>query len=302
MNDFALHDLKCFDAVIRTGSFQAAAAALHRSHPAVFAAVARLESQAGLNLLDRGGYRVKLSDAGRSFHERMQPLLCEAEGLRQFATQLAMGEESELHVVLGDLCPRPAVLGLIAHFFAKSLHTRLHLHFETVGGPIERLKARDADLMFHRVDMTDPQSEWIALCKVRLIPVAAPSLLPVSVSLARTLRPEHLRDYTQCVMRDSARVPRDESFLVVEGAHQITVADQFMKKDVILQGLAWGHLPDFLIDGEMRSGALKSIAGRYFPGHTEMVVAARRSDGAHGPVAQRLWAYLQANAPIAPSL
>jgi DNA-binding transcriptional LysR family regulator len=129
--------------------------------------------------------------------------------------------------------------------------------------------------------------------------VAAPSLLPAS--LARTLRPEHLRDYTQCVMRDSARVPRDEHFLVVEGAHQITVADQFMKKDVILQGLAWGHLPDFLIDGEMRRGELKSIAGRHFPGHTETVVAARRIDGAHGPVAQRLWAYLQANAPIAAS-
>ena len=300
MNDFALHDLKCFDAVIRTGSFQAAAAALHRSHPAVFAAVARLESQAGLSLLDRGGYRVKLSDAGRSFHERMQTLLGEAEGLRQYAAQLALGEESELHVVLGDLCPRPAVLRLLARFFETCPHTRLHLHFETVGGPIERLKARDADLMFHRIDTTDPFLEWIALCKVRLTPVVAPGLLPVST--ARTVRPEHLRDYTQCVMRDSARAPRDEDSLVIEGAHQITVADQFMKKDVILQGLAWGHLPDFLIDGEIRSGALKSIAGRYLPGRTETVVAARLSDGAHGPVAQRLWAYLQANAPMAPSL
>ena len=300
MNDFALHDLKCFDAVIRTGSFQAAAAALHRSHPAVFAAVARLESQAGLSLLDRGGYRVKLSDAGRSFHEHMQALLCEAEGLRQFAAQLAMGEERQLHVVLGDLCPRPAALGLLARFFETCSHTRLHLHFETVGGPIERLKARDADLMFHRIDTTDTSVERIALCKVRLIPVVAPGLLPVS--LPRTLRPKHLRDYTQCVMRDSARAPRGDDFLVIEGAHQITVADQFMKKDVILQGLAWGHLPDFLIEEEIRCGALKSIAGRYLPGRTEMVVAARRGDEAHGPVAQRLWAYLQANAPMAAAL
>ncbi|QQC65747.1 LysR family transcriptional regulator [Paraburkholderia ginsengisoli] len=299
MNDFSLHDLKCFDAVIRTGSFQAAAAALHRSHPAVFAAVARLESEAGLNLLDRGGYRVKLSDAGRSFHERMQPLLSEAEGLRQHAAQLAMGEESELHVVLGDLCPRPAVLGLLARFFTTCVHTRLHLHFETVSGPVERLKARDADLMFHRVDATDPLLESIALCKIRLVPVIAPNLLPAA--LPKTLRPEHLRDYTQCVMRDSARAPRDEHFLVIEGAHQITVADQFMKKDVILQGLAWGHLPDFLIDGEIRHGTLRSIAGRYFPGRTETVVAARRRDGAQGPVAERLWAYLQANAPIVAS-
>lgn len=72
------------------------------------------------------------------------------------------------------------------------LHTRLHLHLQTVGGPIERLKARDVDLMFHRIDMRDRPLGWIALCKVRLIRVIAPCLLPVPQT--RTLRPEHLRD------------------------------------------------------------------------------------------------------------
>jgi DNA-binding transcriptional LysR family regulator len=296
MADFTLHDLQCFDAVIRTGGFTAAANALHRSHPAVFAAVARLESQTGLALLDRSGYRVKLSDAGRSFHERMQPLLREAQALHQHAAQLAGGDESDLNVVLGDLCPRPAALKLLARFFESCPHTRLNLHFETVGGPVERLKAADADVILHRVDTTDLSLEWLALGKVRLIPVIAAGLLPVP--LPRTLRAEHLRDYPQCVMRDSARKPVDANYLVIEGARQITVPDQTMKKDVVMQGLAWGHLPDFLIDDELRSGALRSLAGRGFPGHTETLVAARRRDASHGPVAQRLWAYLRENAPM----
>jgi DNA-binding transcriptional LysR family regulator len=296
MADFTLHDVQCFDAVIRTGGFQAAAAALHRSHPAVFAAVARLESQTGLVLLDRGGYRVKLSAAGRSFHERMQPLLREAEGLRQHAAQLAGGDESDLNVVLGDLCPRPAALERLARFFVKCPHTRLNLHFETVGGPMERLKAGEADLIMHRVEMTDPALEWIALGKVRLIPVAAPGLLPDL--LPKAVREEHLREHAQCVMRDSARTPAAARYLVVEGSRQITVPDQTMKKDVILQALAWGHLPDFLIEEELRSGALKSLASRWLPGHTETVVAARRRNAAHGPVAQRLWDDLRANGPL----
>ncbi|MBF2952519.1 LysR family transcriptional regulator, partial [Pseudomonas aeruginosa] len=50
MHDFTLHDLQCFDAVVDAGGFQAAAQRLHRSHPAVFAAVARLERQLGLVL------------------------------------------------------------------------------------------------------------------------------------------------------------------------------------------------------------------------------------------------------------
>lgn len=100
MHDFTLHDLQCFDAVVDAGGFQAAAQRLHRSHPAVFAAVARLERQLGLVLLERGGYRVGLTAAGRSFHQRAQALLYELEGLRGHAAHLAQGEESELRVVL----------------------------------------------------------------------------------------------------------------------------------------------------------------------------------------------------------
>lgn len=295
MADFTLHDLQCFDAVVTTGSFSAAAAAINRSHPAVFAAVARLESQTGLVLLDRSGYRVALNDVGRSFHERMRPLLREAHALREHAAQLAGGEESELNVVLGDLCPRPGALKLLARFFETCAHTRLNLHFETVGGPLERLKAGDADVILHRVDATDLSLEWIALRRVRLIPVIAASALPARLSNAA--REARLRDYPQCVMRDSAREPAND-YLVSEGTRRITVPDQAMKKDVIAEGLAWGHLPDFLIDDELHSGALKSIAGRRFPGHTETLVAARRRDASHGPVAQRLWAYLQRNAPL----
>ncbi|VVE54333.1 transcriptional regulator [Pandoraea iniqua] len=291
MTEFTLHDLQCFDAVIREGSFQAAAAVLHRTHPAVFAAVARLERQTGLALLDRSGYRVKLSDAGESFYRRAQPLLREATGLRQHAAQLAMGEESELNVVVGDLCPRGLLLGLLARFFAECPHTRLQLHFEAVGGPMERLMAGDADLILHRVDKHDAGIAWIDLCKVRLVPVVAPQML--TAPLPRVVRPADMRGYTQCVMRDSARQPGGESFFVIDGAHQCTVADQAMKKDVIVHGLGWGHLPAHLIEDELRSGALKSIAGRHLPVHTEEIVAARRADGPHGPVANRLWAYLR---------
>jgi len=63
MSGFTLHDLQCFDAVVRTGGFQAAAGELHRSHPAVFAAVAKLERQLDLALLDRSGYRVRPTQA-----------------------------------------------------------------------------------------------------------------------------------------------------------------------------------------------------------------------------------------------
>ncbi|MBD9422789.1 LysR family transcriptional regulator [Achromobacter sp. ACM04] len=295
MSEFTLHDLQCFDAVARDGGFQAAAATLHRSHPAVFAAVAKLERQLGLALLDRSGYRVSLTAAGQSFHARAQSLLRELTALRAHAEQLAMGEETELRIVIGDFCPRPYVLGLLSRFFADCQATRLDLHFEAVSGPLERLYDGEADLILHRVDKNDARIEWVDLAKVPFVPVVAPGFLREPVP--RAIKPALMRDYTQCVMRDTARHTPPQDYFTVEGARQCTVADQLMKKEIILQGMGWGHMPRFLVDEELRDGRLISIANRHLPGSVEELVAARRTDRAQGPVSNRLWCYLQNAAP-----
>ena len=198
-----IHQLLCFDAVVSEGSFQAAAEKLHRTHPTVFAAVKNLEAQLGLTLLDRSGYRVALTDAGRSFHERTRVFLAELSALRNHAAQLAMGEESELRVVIGDLCPLPEMLGLLRRFFDACPGTRLHLHFEAISGPWERLFDGEADLIFHHIDKSDPRFEFIDLCAVQLVPVVAPNFLRFPDH--GSITPEQMRDHVQCVIRDSAR-------------------------------------------------------------------------------------------------
>lgn len=294
MTPFTLSELQCFDAVVQAGGFQAAAAQLHRSHPAVFAAVAKLEQQLGLTLLDRSGYRVQPTEAGRSLHQRIQSLLKEADQLTTYAKQLALGEETQLRVVLGDLCPRPVVLSVLSPFFTRFRQTRLHVHFDAVTGPWERLFEDQADLIVHRIDKSDERLEWIDLGTVSLVPVVAPDFLPFPVSVA--ISPAQMRNLTQCVIRDTARRGPSENHFIVEGAHQCSVADHSMKRELIVQGMAWGHLPRFLIEDDLRAGRLLSIAGKHFPGITEDLVVARRADRPQGPIANKLWSYLQQEA------
>ncbi|RWB75205.1 MAG: LysR family transcriptional regulator [Mesorhizobium sp.] len=291
MDGLKLHDLRCFDAVAAQGSFQAAAKALHRTHPSVFAAIARLEEQLGLRLLDRSGYRVSLTDEGRLFHARAQLAIRELEHLRTYADQLASGEETVLRVVLGDVCPRPGILSLLSRFFAERPRTRLHLDYEAISGPVERLMDGEADLVFHRANPSDPHLERINLREVAFVPVVAPGFLPFETGADVT--PEAMRPFTQCVIRDTARRPSSENFFVIDGAHSCSVPDHMMKKELILHGLAWGHLPEWLIEDELRDGRLISIAGRHIPGRTETVAAVRRRDNPHGPVAEALWRHLE---------
>ncbi|ENN88551.1 putative transcriptional regulator [Rhizobium freirei PRF 81] len=296
MQPFTLQEIQCFDAVVREGGFQAAASALNRSHTAVFAAIAKLEANLGVALLDRSGYRVDLTEAGRSFYRKAQALLGEMEALRVHARQLAMGEETYLRVILGDTCPLHNGLQLLGGFFSHCPNTRLDLHFETIGGPSERLFEDEADLILHWIDKSDQHLEWIDLGTISFVPVVAPGFLPFAPS--QLISPEQMRASTQCIIRDTARNTPKTNFYVVEGASQCTVADHAMKKEIVLRGMAWGHLPRFMIEEELRDGRLLSIAGQHFPGTDIDLVAARRRDRPHGPVANRLWDYINAHAPI----
>ncbi|MFZ6871358.1 LysR family transcriptional regulator [Undibacterium sp. Di27W] len=291
MNNLTLHQLRCFDAVVNHGSFQAAADQLFRSQPTVFAAIKSLETQVGVSLLDRSSYRVKLTDAGRSFYGHARVLLQEYEKLEDHITQLSMGVEAELHVVIGDLSPLTETLSLLRRFFDASPSTRLHLHFEAISGPWERLRDGNADLIFHHIDASDPGLEYIELQNVQLIPVVAPGFLSFPVS--DNILPEQMRDYVQCVIRDSATHSKPRDYYLMDGARSWTVSDQLMKKEIIVQGMGWGHMPDYLIEEDLRTQKLLSIKGLHLKGGQVRLVAARNRNIPHGPVAQKLWSYIQ---------
>ena len=91
--------------------------------------------------------------------------------------------------------------------------------------------------------------------------MVAPGFLPFPVSTPIT--PEQMRDYVQCVIRDTARHSPPRDYYLIEGARSWTVSDQLMKKELILQGMGWGHMPALLVDEELRDGRLLSIAGRH---------------------------------------
>jgi DNA-binding transcriptional LysR family regulator len=210
--------------------------------------------------------------------------------LRDHAAQLAMGEESELRVVVGDVSPLPETLGLLRRFFEGCPGTKLHLHFEAISGPVERLLDGEADLILHHIDKADPRLEFVDLFAVRILPVVAPKFLHFPVS--KSITPEQMRDYVQCVIRDTARHSPPRDYYLVEGARSWTVSDQLMERELILQGMGWGHMPRYLIEQNLRDGSLLPITGRHLRGGQVELVAARRRNTPHGPIANRLWQFI----------
>ncbi|MFP5391142.1 MAG: LysR family transcriptional regulator [Gammaproteobacteria bacterium] len=293
MKGVTIHQLRCFEAVIAEGSFQAAAIKMCRAHPSIVTAVKVLEEQLGLTLLDRSGYRVTLTQAGEAFYERTQRLLSDVAMLDHFAAHLSAGDELELRVVIGDLCPLPEAIGFLRKFFATST-TRLHLDVEAIAGPVERLLDQDADLIIHYVNQSDPRLEFIPLGAVQLVPVVAPGFLDFPVSPRITHR--QMSRYMQCIIRDTARHSPSDNHFVIRDAPHCTVGDQHTKREIILQAMAWGHMPTFMVQDDLDAGRLLSIEGEHFRGNTIHLVAARLIDRSHGPVAERLWRHIAEHA------
>ena len=69
-----LHHLRLFAAVVDHGGFTRAAQALNLSQPAISKSLNELEKQLQVELLDRGGRAIQLTDAGRALYERAREL------------------------------------------------------------------------------------------------------------------------------------------------------------------------------------------------------------------------------------
>jgi DNA-binding transcriptional LysR family regulator len=286
MLPLALSQLRVLEALVKEGSLQAAATRLNRTHPTLHTSLNKMEQALGFKLFDRSGYRLQLTKEGSGFLSRARRVLAEMADLQAYAAGLAAGEETELRIVIGDLSPLPQMLALLREFFTGNPHTRLHLQFETLSGPWELLLEEKVDLIFHHIEDADPRFEAIPLQRIALIPVAAPGFLPFPVAAA-TL--EHMRGLVQCVLRDSASRPVSRAYFVLEGALTCTVSDQMMKREVILQGLGWGHMPEYLVAADLAAGRLISFANRHFRGGVIQLVAARKAGAIRGPVASKLW-------------
>jgi DNA-binding transcriptional LysR family regulator len=286
MEKFTLQELLCLDAVISEGGFQAAADKLNRTHSAVFAAVTKLEKQVALKLLDRSGYRIELTEEGRAFHRSSARVLREASGLARQALQLAGGEESELTICIGDLCPLPRTFALLGKCLRAAPTIDLHLVHESITGPWERLLDGEVDLILHHVHAADSRIEWRALFDVDIVPVAAPGFLPWPVT---ELTPEKMTGVAQCVLRDSSRREASRSYFVVEGARKVTTSDQPQKRAAIVAGMGWGHMPLHLVEADLVAGTLISLEGGHLKRSRQTIVAARLRQTTHGVMAARFW-------------
>lgn len=113
--------------VIDSGSFTAAAVQLHRSQSSVSYAIAKLQEQLGVELVQINGRKVKLTAMGEVLLQDARPLIKELKTLEMRAKVLMQGTEAKVRLVVDSIYPKDLLFTALSQFTQNFPHTNLEL-------------------------------------------------------------------------------------------------------------------------------------------------------------------------------
>ena len=288
--------LTAFITISELGSFQAASKSLHISQPAISHAIKKLEEDLGLVLFDRSHYRAELSPHGKRLLAYAKSLIRQQESMYAAAAVLAKGQEDQIRIAVGDLCPEAVTIDLLHRFFKDVKGCRMVLLFEGVFGPVERVLNGEADFGLSSIpEHCLDQLETLALLRTKLIPVVAHDH-----DLAKTQRvyQADLQSHVQIVIRDTSSQAETLALGVSpEQNLRCSVSDQTKKLRLIESGLGWGRLPEYLALPGIAGGQLKQLKSPDIAEPEFTIYAYQKRSTNTGPISQRLWQYLSACQP-----
>lgn len=248
-----LDQARALDALARHGTFALAAKALHKAHTAVLYAIKQLETQTELTLLDRSAYRSRLTPAGEAVLQRCRALLAEERKLLDACQTLRSGWEPTLRVVFDAVYPLAPLLEVVRALREERAPTRFEVTSDSLAGVERRFVQDDAHAM-----VTVLPVERADLVKVKLRPLKAQLVAAREHALATVrgaIRPEQLEGHVLVTVQGSdprLNLPTAE----IDRQSLVRVPDFHTKKAALVAGLGFGWLPDWLMQDELRRGAL----------------------------------------------
>lgn len=114
-----IRQLRYFQAVAETLNFSRAAERLHVAQPALSRQIRSLEEELGVQLLVRSTVRVRLTDAGRNFYERLDKLQHAFEEAVNSTQAIARGTGGHFNVGSDWRLPMPELLKALLSFRAS---------------------------------------------------------------------------------------------------------------------------------------------------------------------------------------
>jgi DNA-binding transcriptional LysR family regulator len=279
-----LEQARAFDALAREGTFQAAARALRKGHTAVMHAVRAIEDATGLELLDRSGYRTRLTGAGERVLEACRRMLEAERDLARVVHEAKTGWEPRLRVVVDGIVPAEPLLRAVGDLGRAGAPTRIDVVSEFLSGVEAAFTRTDADLM---VSLLPPMTSGVV--STQLTPIGAELVVHASHPLAKLKRVEATDLEAHMLLTVRGSDPRLELPTAgLEPRSVVHLNDFWAKRAALLAGLGFGWIPVHLVREELRRKTLRRVDFTGGATHEFRPRLVRRRGRALGRAAQAL--------------
>ena len=278
MHRSGLIELEVVMAVMRQGSFRAAARELGMSATAVSNAIAGLESRLDVRLFHRTTRSVALTEAGQRFVARVGPALQEIRHATEEIHSVDDAPSGTLRINVPQAVGQLFLDDLLVRFLARYPLMRLEIASE----------ARMIDIVAEGYDAGIRLAESIPqdMIAVPLTPDICMRVVATPEWFAAHGTPQTPEDLYQhqgiCMRMSHGGIYRWE--LSRHGQHyaiavpaRLATTDLFTSIAAVRAGLGVGFLPGFYIEDDLRSGRLVSVLDAwtqpfkglclYYPGH-----------------------------------
>ena len=231
--------------VDKSGSIQAAATSLNKSHTTLIYSIKKLEAQLGIKLLEISGRRAILTKHAKSLLRRAESMVEQARDLEEMSQQLSVGVESEITIAMDHLCDPTLLYEPMKEFLKANTTTSIQVVETSLSKTSEMVTSEDADIAIITLPVTNYPAQVFSL--TTMIPVVSTTHPLAALDYVCI---QDLAIHSQIVIRDLGSVSSN-----VEGknvgwlkANQRITVDNFDHAfRATEQGLGFCRLPEHII-------------------------------------------------------
>lgn len=245
---------RILQAVVDAGGYAQAADLLNKSQSSLNHAVAKLQYQLGVELLEVKGRKAFLTSAGEVMLRRSRLLTQQIEDLELLASNINVGWEPEIRIAVELIYPKKYLYQALAKFHPVSRGSRIQIIDTVITGSTEMIIEHKADLVIAGSPSVPKGYIGEPLTVTRMLPVVGHSHVLAQQS---ELDLNELSQHLQIVIRDTASKPKDVGWLRAE--QRWTVNNFFEAIDILKSGIGFCWLPVFLIEDLVKTGVLVSL-------------------------------------------
>jgi DNA-binding transcriptional LysR family regulator len=258
-----LNRFEVFSAVVKTGSFTAAAERLGITKAMVSQHVSRLEAELGVALLTRTTRRLSLTEPGRKFAADCGRIIEEAEAAIAGASGSSRAPRGTLRLTTVVDYASAVVAPALAAFVWR--HPQVHVDLVATDQVLD-LVAGGFDLAIRMSRPSDSTLHAVKIGEIERLLVASPAYLE------RHGAPHRLADLAKhnWIAHPSPRAGRRQTFTDSRGhvrtlSVRSTIQGDTMPvvKAFVLAGAGVAALPEIHIEAELREGRLVRLLPRY---------------------------------------